>query len=396
MTTRSKAQLTRQNLKELHLKQIFLAARSQAGGVSRAELTSLMKLSFPSVSALVDELMGAGILKETGLQESNYHGRPRMMLQVVPDFLHVPVFELNRWGYRFALYDLYGKMLREEFLSFDRPEDKILEFWYPALDEICSPLVNCIDSLSGTALADIVLSLPGNMRPQGHFSSSSSKIISPPGFLSYLEEKTGHRVLHINRSDCFAYVERADDSSLDDYIYLYISEGIGAGIIREGKIFESGPWRAGEVGHMSVDYQGRPCSCGSKGCLERYLSIDAITADCSGISGKENWDFLAVCQAYVDGDPGIGALVAEKAEILCAALNNMFALHPVSHIIIGGEITLLGEKFLSCLQKGMERRTSGMYRGKSVLTFSKNRYESSTMGAFQNYVNNLLNLYAFY
>ena len=76
MTARNDTHLTRQNLKELHLKQIFLCARNQRGGISRAELTKILNLSFPSVSALVDELLEAGVLMETGQQESNYHGRP--------------------------------------------------------------------------------------------------------------------------------------------------------------------------------------------------------------------------------------------------------------------------------------------------------------------------------
>ena len=397
MTARNDTHLTRQNLKELHLKQIFLCARNQRGGISRAELTKILNLSFPSVSALVDELLEAGVLMETGQQESNYHGRPRNLLQVVPDFLYFPVFELKRRCYRFVLYDVYGKILRDEFLPFNRPADKMQEVWFPGLEEICNPLTDCINSLQREfPLADIVLSLPGNIRRDGHFSSSSSQIVSPLGFLDCLEEKTEHRVLPINRSDCFAYGERADNSNLDDYIYLYISDGIGAGIIRDGQIFTCGPWRAGEVGHMSVDYQGRPCTCGSRGCLERYLNVDAIVADCAALVPGENWDFPTVCQAYANGDPEIEALLEAKAELLCAAINNMFTLHPISHVIIGGEITRLGDKFLSCLKRHMEKRTSSMYRGKTALTFSKNQGESSTRGAFQNYVNNILNLNAFY
>ena len=397
MTARGKTHLTRQSLKELHLKQIFLHAGKQCGGISRAELTKRMKLSFPSVSALVDELLSAGVLIETGERESNYHGRPRTLLRLSSEFLYFPVFELKRLGYRFVLYDVYGEIFREEFLPFTRPADQLQEIWHPDLEEICGPLTDCFGRLDkGMPLADIVLSLPGNISKEGRFSSSASKIVSPFGFLPYLEEKTGRRVLPINRSDCFAYGERADGAKPENYIYLYISEGIGAGIVRDGQIFSSGPWRAGEVGHMSVDFQGRPCPCGSRGCLERYLSTDAITADCAARLPEGKWDFSAICQAYAAEDPAVEDVLEEKAEILCAAINNMFALHPISHLIIGGEITALGDEFLSCLKRHLESRVSSMYRGKIAVTFSKYPGESSTRGAFLNYVDNILNLNAFY
>ena len=79
--------LSREDLKRIHQKQIFLLARggnkphADFLGISRAELTAQLGLSFPSVTALVDELLEKGVLEETGELESSDRGRPRKRLR---------------------------------------------------------------------------------------------------------------------------------------------------------------------------------------------------------------------------------------------------------------------------------------------------------------------------
>ena len=87
-------ELTREALKMLHQKQIFLLARGT--GISRAELAQGMKLRFPSITALVDELIEKGVLTETGSIEARARGRPRSLLRVEPSIMYVPSFELEK------------------------------------------------------------------------------------------------------------------------------------------------------------------------------------------------------------------------------------------------------------------------------------------------------------
>lgn len=60
------------------------------------------------------------------------------------------------------------------------------------------------------------------------------------------------------------------------FITLTLGTGIGAGIIHNGKIYHGSNGMAGEVGHMSVVYQGRLCACGRRGCWEQYASASAL------------------------------------------------------------------------------------------------------------------------
>jgi predicted NBD/HSP70 family sugar kinase len=59
-------------------------------------------------------------------------------------------------------------------------------------------------------------------------------------------------------------------------VFLSISHGIGAGLYLNGGIFRSNHGLAGEIGHLSVDSEGKTCNCGNRGCLELYISNRAL------------------------------------------------------------------------------------------------------------------------
>ncbi len=61
-----------------------------------------------------------------------------------------------------------------------------------------------------------------------------------------------------------------------NFIYLALGTGIGGGIVTDGAITRGALGMAGEIGHLTIDWHGRPCRCGSRGCLETYASINGI------------------------------------------------------------------------------------------------------------------------
>ncbi len=393
------APLSREDLKRNHQKQILLLARGGTkpcaafAGISRAEITTHLGLRFPSVTALVDELLDKGILEETGELEANDRGRPRKLLRASPQLFYVPVFELLGEGFHFCVYDVYGTVVHRAFFPLPGMKQRDRAPYTPTVEEFCAPVLQGIETLGGQfPLSDILLSIPGNLKEDGSFTSSSVGMISPPGFLQYIKEHTALSVRTINRADSFAYAEQIYTPSLSDYIYVHISDGVGAGIIRKRQIFSCEPWRAGEIGHMSINYKGRACRCGSRGCLERYLSKSAIVEDCARYFDGAAVDFDTVRQAYLDGVKPVVAFMEERAGLLAVALNNMFGMHPVTHVIIGGAITGFGDRFLACLQQKLHDNISRMYKGKSRLTFSGREGDDSTFGAYHNYVTNILRI----
>src|SRR5690348_4065 len=55
-------------------------------------------------------------------------------------------------------------------------------------------------------------------------------------------------------------------------VYLTISTGVGGGLVLDGRVYRGAAWNAGELGHLTVDFRGRRCACGRRGCIEAYAS----------------------------------------------------------------------------------------------------------------------------
>lgn len=132
-------------------------------------------------------------------------------------------------------------------------------------------------------------------------------------------------------------------------LLVTVGSGIGAGLIVDGAVISGGHGAAGEIGHMTVVANGRPCKCGRKGCLERYASARGIvqtfkeagesdqfdSAKFSRIEPAGETDALAVFQAFAEGDPR----AEEALVVMCDKLG--FALAQVS-CAVDPEVILLG------------------------------------------------------
>lgn len=129
-------------------------------------------------------------------------------------------------------------------------------------------------------------------------------------------------------------------------ICVTLGTGIGGGIILNGGVWRGSDGTAGEIGHICVEPEGRPCGCGGRGCVEQYASATGIvkTADelrtehpGSKLSGKTEITSLDLYTAALAGDP----LALEAFEIAGTYLGIMIAglvntLNPDVIVIAGG------------------------------------------------------------
>jgi glucokinase len=139
-------------------------------------------------------------------------------------------------------------------------------------------------------------------------------------------------------------------------VYLTISTGVGGGIILGGHLYRGVNGNAGEIGHMSLVYNGRPCNCGSRGCLEAYASGTSIAARArEAVLAGEPSALVAlagspeaitgesVALALQQGDPLASRVWAETMEILGAGIANVINIFNPSRVVLGGGITNFGD-----------------------------------------------------
>ena len=143
-------------------------------------------------------------------------------------------------------------------------------------------------------------------------------------------------------------------------VLLTLGTGLGAGVMIDGHILYGATGSMGEIGHMNMYREGRPCRCKSSGCLGRYVSaLGLLRTVKEKIEAKEktvltDWvkdpeEITAemVSRAFDEGDQLAREAMEETGEILGFGLVNVINLYNPECVIIGGGMSAAGERLLS-------------------------------------------------
>ena len=167
--------------------------------------------------------------------------------------------------------------------------------------------------------------------------------------------------------------------NMDDFIVVTLGTGLGSGIFSSGKLLYGHDGFAGEMGHISIDYNGRRCNCGNKGCLEAYASASGIKTTVSKMLkddpdnkllqslSKEKIDGFLLDKAFDEGDKSaiqIYEYTGEKLGQGLALVSNL--LSPEAFIFYGG-FSNAGERILSSARKIMNQNLINASEGKVKL-----------------------------
>jgi glucokinase len=153
-------------------------------------------------------------------------------------------------------------------------------------------------------------------------------------------------------------------------IGITIGTGIGGGIIVDGRLYHGASDCAGEIGHTTVEVNGRRCKCGNYGCLEAYASgpaiarraVEAIEAgQTSKLPGYvdgalEKITAQTVYQAAHDGDELAEEVVGDTAKFLGAGIANMINIFNPEIVVVFGGVTLAGERLFGPLRREVAKR----------------------------------------
>jgi glucokinase len=130
-------------------------------------------------------------------------------------------------------------------------------------------------------------------------------------------------------------------------VYLTISTGVGGGVVVDRRLYRGAGGNGGELGHVTVDWHGRPCrGCGRRGCLEAYVSGTSIAerAHEAGLDGVTAEDVARLAR---DGDPVATRVWDETVEALACGLASIVNLFEPELVVIGGGVSRSGEQLLA-------------------------------------------------
>jgi glucokinase len=180
-----------------------------------------------------------------------------------------------------------------------------------------------------------------------------------------LQKDLGRPVVLENDANAAAYGEFrcGVGRTVRNMFILTLGTGVGGGIIYDGHMVRGSSDTAAELGHMIVQYGGRPCNCGSRGCLEAYASATACVGrtheaiDAGGTSALAGKEFTCkdVFVAAAAGDPVARKIVDEIADYLAVGITNMLhVMNPEMAVLTGGMMGA-GEPFIERVRQGVGR-----------------------------------------
>ncbi|MCZ6754053.1 MAG: ROK family protein [Gemmatimonadetes bacterium] len=153
-------------------------------------------------------------------------------------------------------------------------------------------------------------------------------------------------------------------------IGITVGTGIGGGIIIDGKLYHGFSEVAGELGHTTIDANGRLCKCGNYGCLEAYAAgpaiarraVEALRAGVDSslpdyVSGKlEELSAAIVYQAARDGDQLALEVVRETSRLLGIGIANLVNIFNPEVVVVCGGVTMAGDGLFDPLRQEVRRR----------------------------------------
>lgn len=174
-----------------------------------------------------------------------------------------------------------------------------------------------------------------------------------------LEEKFQLPVTVINDANAAALGEQrfGRAKGMDNVLVLTIGTGVGGGIIENGRLIQGKRGIGGEIGHFSIRFDGEPCPCGNRGCLERYASTGALVRRFTGTPAL--LEVLGVEPQAVNGKvifdhldhPAVAAAVEDWIHCLAAGVISLVHVFNPEIVLIGGGISREDANFIRPLRE---------------------------------------------
>ncbi len=333
--------------------------------VSRAEIARSTGRSRSTISEVVGRLLGTGLVAEVGAGESRGGRRP-ILVGFQDDAGVILGVDVGATHISVILTDLRGRTLawRERGHPV-RDDPKGAEALITGLGEACLAEWNGDRS----RLMGIGVAVPSPVDP-GSPDRVLERVLPAwrgHGVLDRLNSVFGVPVFVDNDANLGAVAERwwGEAVGVDDFVYLKVATGVGAGIMIGGEIYRGATGVAGEIGHVAIDPGGPECVCGNRGCLATFVGTRQLVDRARSLLSRfpdsalarTEPDIRAIEDAALADDPLAMQVVNEAAVRLGIVVAGVLNLLNPGFVILGGSLARAGDRLVKPLREAVASRT---------------------------------------
>lgn len=318
-------------------RRIILASIIKHGLISRADLSKITSLNKATISVQIADLLEEGLICETQ-QEHNTVGRRPIMLSINRKAGYVLGVDLDYTQIQYTLSDLQGGAVlnHTEHLQTDEYEEII-----PLLIKHINQFKKqCSDSRYG--LVNVVIGIHGIVDKNESVSFVTKYQWHNKNLKDDLKEKLDLNIHIENNANLSAYAEKVYKyHSCQHLISVEFSSGIGAGIIIDGKIQKGYHGYAGEIGHMIIYPDGKPCKCGNRGCWGLYASELRFLSQVAEQLNKPNLTREELQNLVAEENDIIHEQIEKYISYLSIGLNNIINFYNPETLVLNSSILQL-------------------------------------------------------
>lgn len=347
---------------------------------SRIDLSRMTGLTKTAISQIVNELIEREFLIETEKETSAGLGRNPVGLNISPRAPRYAGVLIQRGYCEAVLCDMQLNVLKNEQIEREwQSQDELMQAAYTLLDR----MLEGEDQVAGIGAASI-----------GPVSIKEGRIVHPLYFnevgnieiRKLLEERYHLPVFfdHDNQSAVQAEQLYGNGRGYQDILLVGVDRGVGCGILVEGERVHSYSGYAPEIGHISIDFNGRPCICGNVGCLERYVNYNETMKQFREATGL-NLTYAQFCQR--EDDPRIDAVLKDVVQKLTSAVVSALNILNSQIILLCMDCDYWPEKYISMMEEEINRKKFGNHGIRILVRKTRFRKQTHVLGAACNVIN---------
>ncbi|MEI7883894.1 MAG: ROK family protein [Clostridia bacterium] len=335
--------------------------------ISRAAIAKESRLTATTVAEITKTLLEQELILEDGASEST-GGRPSVNLVINPNARYAVGCDFESDNVTTTILNFLGEQVALMRKRYELSEAQdILEAIASSINEIIASCDIPKEKILGVGISipGLVDLVEGNIYFLTHYSMENIEL------RTFIEERTGLETWVVNDANSAALAECATGfgKEYDNFVSVISRQGVGAGIIINGKLFQGALGVAGEIGHLTVELNGPRCNCGNYGCLEVMAGTKAIEKRTrvrlkqNGGSSyfKENEDYDKVTlpeiiKAAEQGDSLVLEVLQHVGNYLGMGIATVINFFNPQAIVLAGDVESYFPYIEDAVQKAIEAR----------------------------------------
>ena len=364
------------DIQEINRSLVLNNIRSQPN-CSRSQIAANTGLQQATITKIVNDLIRAGMVLETSLFKKSEKGRRSIGLTLNTALHRIIGVRLTRSRILVGLFDINGKQHNLICKNID-----ISRGAKEAIGKMVKAIKAMMDSSGEGHILGIGVGLPGFFIKDEGIIAVMADFPGWEGFSvkKVLESEFGGIVY--TEHDAYAqglaewwFGRKRETSNI--LLSIGMEEGLGAGLVIQGKVYYGSQGIAGEIGHVSIDFDGIPCVCGNRGCLRNYCTEAAVIQQArEGLKThthsklKGSFKLGEIIDCALKGDKFAADLIRKAGRFLGYGIMNAIYAYNPDTIILSRRFFAAGDLYLNAIREVLRERLLPVFFDRIKLEFS--------------------------